>query len=53
MGLTRVVVADGVEEVVNRVLEVIANPLKFHEYSWIFYTSMEMIHSIDGFLSMR
>ena len=48
--------ADGVGEVVNRVLEVVADPLKFHEYStylWIFYTSMEMVHPIGGFLPMR
>ena len=48
--------AGGVGEVVNRVLEVVADPLKFHEYStysWISYTSMEMVHPIGGFLPMR
>ena len=48
--------ADGVGEVVKRVLEVAADPLKFHEYSTypsMYYTSMEMIHPIDGFLPLR
>ena len=51
-----VIVAGGVGEVVNRVLEVVANLLKFREYStypWIFYTFMEMVRSIGGFLPMR
>ena len=54
--MMRVAAAGGVEEVVNRVLEVVANPLKFPEYltySWIFHISMEMIHPIYGFLPMR
>ena len=45
-----VVVAGRVEEVVNRVLEVVANPLNIHGYIDI---SMEMIHAIGGFLPMR
>ena len=52
----RAAAAGGVEEVVNRVLEVVANPLKFREYStysWIFYTSMEMVHPIGGSLPKR
>ena len=53
--IMRAVVAGGVGEVVNRVLEVVANPLKIHEYSTyplIFYTSMEMVQPIGGFLPM-
>ena len=51
-----VAAAGGVGEVVNRVLDVVANPLEFHEYSiysWVFYTFMEMVHPIGGFLPMR
>ena len=52
----KIVVVDRVEEIVNRVLEVVANPLNIREYSmysWIFDISMEMIHAIDVFLPMR
>ena len=37
----RVVAAGGVGEVVNRVLEVVANPSKFHEY---FNIAMDFPH---------
>ena len=54
--IMRAAAAGGIEEVVNRVLELVANPLKFHEYSTyplILYPSMKMVHHIGGFLPMR
>ena len=44
--MTRVVAADGVGEVVNRVLEVVAN---FLEHSYIFNMSMDIcLYSWEG-----
>ena len=52
----RVVVVDRAGEVVDRVLEVVANPMDFHGYliyPWIFNLFMEMVHAIGGYLPMR
>ena len=45
--MTRVAAADGVREIVNRVLEVVAKPLNIHGYF-----IHEKVHAIGGYLPM-